>query len=108
MELRFGVEIESALALAVVPGAALELDVTSLTSVCVEDAIWVSSPSESNWANSTVNWLGSTGSSGLWFWSCTDSNCKNVCVKSTPGSLDEDEDEEVGDDDEVVDDAEAV
>jgi hypothetical protein len=38
--------------------------------------------------------LGSTGFIGLWFSSCTDSNCRNVLVKSTPGSLDEDEDDE--------------
>ncbi len=57
-----------------------------------------------------TNWLGSTGSIGLWFSSCTDSNCRNVLVKSTPGSVDEDvdEDEEVAAGEEAAADFEAV
>jgi hypothetical protein len=44
--------------------------------------------------------------SGLWFWSCTVSNCKNVLVKSTPGVVDEDD--EVVDDEDVVAGVEAI
>jgi len=102
MELTLGVEVELALALALSPEAELEVPPTSLTSVCMSDWIWVSSPSESNVASWVTNWLGSTGFIGLWFSSCTDSNCKNVLVKSTPGALDEDEDEEVADEEEDV------
>jgi hypothetical protein len=41
---------------------------------------------------------------GLWFSSCTDSNCKNVLVKSTPGAVDE----EVVEDEEAAADVEAA
>ena len=100
------------MALAGASEAELEPPPTSFASVCVDAAIWVSSPSESNCANSTVNWLGSTGSSGLWFCSCTDNSCKNVWVKSTPGSVDEDTDEDEAEefvvDDEFADGAAAL
>jgi hypothetical protein len=102
MELTLGVEVELALALTPSPEAALAVGLTSLTSVCMSDWIWVSSPSESNVASWVTNWLGSTGFIGLWFSSCTDNNCRNVWVKSTPGALDEDEDEEVADEEEDV------
>jgi len=91
-----------ALALAPAPEAELEGPPTSLTSVCMSDWICVSSPSESNVASWVTNWLGSTGFIGLWFSSCTDSNCRNVWVKSTPGALEEDEDEEVAGEEEDV------
>jgi len=102
MERTLGVEVELALALTPSPEAALAVGLTSLTSVCMSDWIWVSSPSESNVASWVTNWLGSTGFIGLWFSSCTDNNCRNVWVKSTPGALDEDEDEEVADEEEDV------
>ena len=96
------VEVELALASAFAPEAELEAPPTSLTSVCMSDWIWVSSPSESNVASWVTNWLGSTGFIGLWFSSCTDSNCKNVLVKSTPGAVDEEEDEEVDEEEDVA------
>src|ERR1035438_4553933 len=87
MELGFAVEAELAMAWALAPDVELEVPPASFTSVCVSDWIWVSSPSESNCASWTTNWLGSSGSSGLWFLSCVVSNCRNVLVKSTPGSV---------------------
>lgn len=102
MDVGRGGDVEVALALATALAAELELPPTSLTSVCMSDWIWVSSPSESNVASWVTNWLGSTGFIGLWFSSCTDNNCRNVWVKSTPGALDEDEDEEVADEEEEV------
>src|ERR1019366_10539951 len=105
MELTLGVEVELALA-TLSPEAALAVGLTSLTSVCISDWIWVSSPSESNVASCVTNWLGSTGFIGLWFSSCTDSNCKNVLVKSTPGAVDEDE--EAADDEEAAADVAAA
>jgi hypothetical protein len=106
MELTLAVEVELALALTISPEAVLAVGLTSLTSVCISDWIWVSSPSESNVASWVTNWLGSTGFIGLWFSSCTDNNCRNVWVKSTPGALDEDEDED--EDEEVADEEEDV
>ena len=44
---------------------------------------------------------------GLWFSSCTDSNCKNVLVKSTPLSVD-DEDDDEDEDAAAAEDLEAV
>ena len=93
-----------ALALTPSPEAALAVGLTSLTSVCMSDWIWVSSPSESKVASWVTNWLGSTGFIGLWFSSCTDSKCKNVLVKSTPGAVDE----EVVEDEEAAADVEAA
>lgn len=98
--------MEIALALTLSPAAELEVPPTSFTSVCMSDWIWVSSPSESNVASWVTNWLGSTGFIGLWFSSCTDSNCKNVLVKSTPGAVDEDE--EAADDEEAAADVAAA
>src|SRR5208337_1646616 len=105
-ELRLGVEVELTLALALAPEVGMGVGVTAFTSVCMSSWIWVSSPSESNWASWVTNWLGSSGLSGLWFWSCTVSSCKNVLVKSTPGLLDEDE--EVVADEEAAADVEAI
>ncbi|MFZ0684908.1 MAG: hypothetical protein WAM89_05145 [Terriglobales bacterium] len=98
------VELDIGLALLLTPEAELYAPPTSFTSVCISDWIWVSSPSESNVANCVTNWLGSTGFIGLWFSSCVDSNCKNVLVRSTPLSVDEDEDveEEPADEEEDV------
>jgi|SRR5208282_167072 hypothetical protein len=104
MDVGLGGDVEVALALATALAAELELPPTSLTSVCMSDWIWVSSPSESKVASWVTNWLGSTGFIGLWFSSCTDSNCKNVLVKSTPGAVDE----EVVEDEEAAADVEAA
>src|SRR5580658_6542452 len=91
--MELGLAVRAALATALALAAEPEAPPTSFTSVCMSDWIWVSSPSESKVASWVTNWLGSTGFIGLWFSSCTDSNCKNVLVKSTPGAVDE----EVGD-----------
>ena len=85
--------MEGELALAL--EAELEAPPVSVTSVCRSDWIEVNAPSESMVASWVTNWLGSTGSSGLWFVSCAVKSCMNSVDNSEPGSVDEG-DEAVG------------
>ena len=97
------IELATALELAVPVGVG-EVGVVLFTSVCMSCWIWVSAPSELNWASWATNAFGSSGLIGLWDLSCAVSSVKNVEVKSAPGLLAA----VVVDDEEVVGEVDAV
>jgi hypothetical protein len=54
------------------------------SGTCISSRMRISSLNELNWASCPINWVGSTGSSGLWLFSCATSSFMNISLMTCP------------------------